>query len=118
MPAEAESVRFAMRASEEFRAAVDRRARRDGLSASGWAREVLVAVLASGLTLPELVQRLRVEWAGPLVAVPPARNGLGRVVLARPRCLHPPHQIRKYATFWQCSCGKVTWRMPPVGDPR
>lgn len=92
-------------------AAAGERAMKDSV----WAREVFALVLASGLSLAELVAALRPRAvqdaleAAP-VALLPAHNGnghrLGRAVLLTGQCLHPVHLRTELPTMDVCACGK------------
>jgi hypothetical protein len=103
-----------MRCSASLRGKLDRAAEADKLRSSTWVREVVVSVLATGLSLPDL-QKLLAEHqsrrpadvAGEVVLT--GRRVLGRRERLSGGCLHPLHLREHFPTFDRCraeGCGQ------------
>lgn len=95
-----------VRMQSAARAALEAAARKDRLPDSTWVREVVVSVLATGLSLPELQKLLAdLQTKRPAELEPTVLTGrrvLGRQVKAVPRCLCPLHLREKFPTFDRC----------------
>lgn len=106
------------RVDPAMRQELDARAAADGLRPTTWAREVLAAVLATGLTVWEVQAVLRSrqvvdpqELTGGVVSRGPrtvrAGGQLGRRVILTGDCLCPVHLRRQLPTFDVCAnCGR------------
>ena len=105
-----------VRVGEGFKELAVRAAARDHLLPSPWAKEVLMAVVAAGVTLPELQRLLESrQEVDPAVMVAQVRvsGELGRSEHLTGRCLHPVHLRERLPTHDRCGgCGR---RMDRVG---
>jgi hypothetical protein len=104
---------LSIRTVPEFKALMTARAAREGMDTSVWAREVLAAVMAANVHLPDLARLLReVEGAEPPIPAPlhikgqPGTKRRGKRVVGRAACLHPMHLRSQMVTFDLCRCGK------------
>lgn len=99
-----------VRMSSSSRGELGEAARRDRLADSTWAREVVVSVLATGMTLPELQKLLAEYQVQKPSELEPAnltgRRVLGRRVRLTGKCLCPLHLREEFPTFGRCrECG-------------
>lgn len=110
---------WSVRVTEELKVAGLDAAARAGMDESVFIREAMTALMRSGLSLPQLVDLLRVATSmeSPLVTAPRTNGSReqvvfrgmvsrGRSTVLTGKCLCPMHLREEYPTFDRCTnCG-------------